>query len=282
MKVLIYLHGQKEDQSVDHITFPTGEKHIRIRDLTTGDDIVLFYNDPSGDVMKLGMAVDICRRVDVKSITLVIPFVPYARQDRVAVEGDPFSIRVFTGFVNSLRLDKIIITDPHSEVTPALLDNVVIVPQHEIAMEAVLELDQHLTYPLAIVAPDLGAAKKLKALQAHIKQVHGLMFPIIQCDKTRDVETGNITGFKILEGADNATGRHCVMVDDICDGGGTFIGLSDIIHDAQMGNEGQSLFVTHGIFSKGVKTLLGHFDYIYTSNSFPAPEGVRVVAGNIQ
>lgn len=274
MKRVVYLHGQKEDSLVEHITFPTGEKHIRIKELQADDEVVLVYADPSGDIMKLGMAVDICRRADVANITVVMPFVPYARQDEVYVEGDPLSIQVFAKFLNSLHVNKVVITDPHSKVTPGLIYHSSVVHQHEVAMSAVLDLDQHLMFPIALVAPDLGAAKKIKDLQAYIWNIHNLTFPIIQCDKTRDPATGRITGFKILDG--DPTGHHCLMVDDICDGGGTFIGLFNVIRDA--GAERQSLYVTHGIFSRGVDLLLKRFDRIYTSDSFPKTEGTVVLS----
>lgn len=273
MKKLIYIHGQQEDPNVTHIDFPTGEKHIRIQNLSPLDDVVLFYNDPSGDVMKLGMAVDICRRANVNSIRLVMPFVPYARQDRVMVEGDPLSIRVFSEFVNSLHVDGIYVTDPHSDVTPACLKNATVIPQHEVAMNAVLELDQFVVEPLALVAPDLGAAKKIKVLQSYIKAGPGLDLPVIQCDKTRDVETGKITGFKVLDG--DPAGKHCLMVDDIADGANTFVGLAEVIKT--QGCAGQSLYVTHGIFSQGVTHLLKIFDHIYTSDSFPETAGVHTI-----
>ena len=272
MQRVVYIHGQKEDPQVEHITFPTGEKHIRIFGLEVGDDVVLVYNDPSGDIMKLAMAVDICRRAQVRKITLAMPFVPYARQDEVYIPGDPLSIEVFAGFINSLNFNKVVIADPHSKVTSALIKNAHIVHQHEIATEAFLDLDQHLLEPIALIGPDLGAAKKVKALQTYILREYGLNVPIIQCDKTRDPETGQITGFKILEG--NPTGYHCLMVDDICDGGGTFLGLGKVLQEA--GAVSQSLYVTHGIFSKGIKQLSQMFMKIYTSDSFPKTAGTVV------
>lgn len=270
---VVYLHGQKEDPDVEHIVFPTGEKHIRIRNLNSVDDVVLVYNDPTGDVMKLGMAVDICRRANVESITLIIPFVPYARQDRIAARGDPFSIRVFANFVNSLNLNRVLMTDPHSEITPALLNNSWVMPQYEVARQAVLLLDEYSVDPIALVAPDLGAAKKIIALRAHLFERYHTTFPIIQCDKTRDVETGKITDFRILDG--DPKGFHCLMIDDICDGGGTFLGLSDVLAAAGAGD--QSLYVTHGIFSKGIDILKEKFQTIFTSTSFPKTSGTHTI-----
>ena len=273
MKKLIYLDGQQENECVTHITFPTGEKHIRITELSPEDDVVLVYNDPAGDVMKMGMAVDICRQAGVESISLVMPFVPYARQDRRATEGDPFSIQVFSCFVNSLDFGAVYITDPHSEVTPALIDRVRIVPQHELAYHAVKQLDDFTAIPIALVAPDLGAAKKIKTLQAFLFVETGIEYPVIQCDKTRDPVTGRITGFAILSG--DPRGHHCLMVDDICDGGGTFLGLYDELANA--GVTDQSLYVTHGIFSKGVDELLSVFNFIFSTNSFPQTKGVHTI-----
>lgn len=278
MKRIIYLDGQKEDSLVEHITFPTGEKHIRIKELRGAhgpfdDEVVLVYNDPSGDIMKLGMAVNICRQAEVPKITVIMPFVPYARQDEVYVEGDPLSIQVFAKFLNSLAVDKVIITDPHSKVTPALIDNVQIIYQHQLAAIAVRELAENLMFPIAIVAPDLGAAKKIKHLQSYLKSYYNLIVTTVQCDKTRDPKTGKITGFKILDG--NPSGRHCLIVDDICDGGFTFLGLSKALEILDI--EGQSLYVTHGIFSKGTDKLLDVFDHIYTTDSFPKQPGVKVI-----
>lgn len=290
---LIYLNGQQEDPDVDHITFPTGEKHIRIRnvrkasdvtcggqgleDLTEEQHVAVVYNDPSGDVLKLGMAVDICRREGVKKLTLLMPFVPYARQDRVATPDDPFSIRVFSKFINSLEFDRVVITDPHSEVTPALLNNCFIIHQHEVACHAIEWLDDNvaISSPLAIVAPDLGSAKKTKKLQSYMSEM-GYKIPVIQCDKSRDIVSGKITGFKILDG--DPRGHYCLMVDDICDGGGTFLGLWDVLNEK--GADGQSLYVTHGIFSKGTGLLLTKFDHLLCSYSFHGHKDVVYIRTN--
>jgi len=274
---LIYLNGEQEDPNVEHITFPTGERHIRINPcVLVSEDVVLVYNEPSGEVMKLAMAVDICRRAGVRTLTLLMPFVPYARQDRVHVESDPLSIKVFANFINSMGFSRVIISDPHSEVTPALLNNCVTVNQYELAKVAVDMLVNHplQSCDIALVAPDLGAAKKIKQLQTFLIKEHGIEYPIIQCDKKRDPKTGQITGFKILDG--DPAGKHCLMVDDICDGGGTFLGLRTVLEDD--GSDQQSLYVTHGIFSKGTEILTDNFLNVFCSDSFQqTDERVNVI-----
>lgn len=267
---VIYLKGEKENQDVTHITFPTGEKHIRIKELEPYDDVVIVYKDYSGDVMKLAMAVDICRRADVVSITLVMPFIPYARQDRIADEGDPLSIKIFADFINSLEFDRVVVADPHSTVAPALLDNCIAIPQHIIVAEVVRNIARSNRFENVLVAPDIGANKKTKTLQDFLYLKHKYACDMVQCDKTRDPVTGKISGFKILDG--NPQHKHCIIVDDICDGGGTFLGLGAELLKA--GAMGLSLVVTHGIFSKGTDSLLDMFDNVFCSDSFPPSTGV--------
>jgi len=81
------------------------------------------------------------------------------------------------------------------------------------------------------------------------------------CLHKRDVRTGNILGVVVDQ---NVTDLNLLVVDDICDGGRTFTELSKTLSMPKK----LELFVTHGIFSKGVKELTEAYDHIYTTNSF--------------
>jgi ribose-phosphate pyrophosphokinase len=87
---------------------------------------------------------------------------------------------------------------------------------------------------------------------------------VVECSKSRDVKTGKLTGFKVY--AEDLEGKDCLIVDDICDGGGTFIGLAGELKKKNAGN--LYLAVTHGIFSKGFEELEKCFDKIFTTDSF--------------
>lgn len=257
---------------VSLITFPTGEAHVRAK-IDKGDRVCIEAKSPCADIMKIGMAADIARNAGASSVELYLPFVPFARQDRRAVPEDAFSIKVFANLLNSLGLDKVIIVDPHSEVTPALINNVRIVPQHRVAYEAVDRLTYWLsedcdpTKNISLVGPDLGSAKKVKELQSYAANWYH-DWPVIQADKTRDSKTGKITGFRILDG--DASGKNCIIIDDICDGGGTFLGTAAALREG--GAKSVSLFTTHGIYSKGTEVFDGVIDHILCSDSLPAPK----------
>ena len=69
------------------------------------------------DVMTLVMISDALRQMDVKEILLTMPYVPYARQDRVCNPGEAFSIKAFSRIINSLEFSSVVVYDPHSDVT---------------------------------------------------------------------------------------------------------------------------------------------------------------------
>lgn len=110
-----------------------------------------------------------------------------------------------------------------------------------------------------IVSPDAGAYKKIFKLCTELKYAR----EIVLCNKIRDVSTGAI--IKTTCDIENFNGEDLVIVDDICDGGGTFILLANELRKRNCGKI--ILVVSHGIFSKGLEALEG-VDFIYSTDSF--------------
>ena len=236
------------------------------------------------DVFKLLTVADGYKRMGYE-LEVTIPYVPAARQDRVANLGEALSIKIYTDIINSCGFRRVNIVDPHSDVTPALLNNCNILPVSHILQEIVAEGDYNV-----ILIPDAGAAKKTFSYYFPNEETRqGLQF--VQCLKKRDTLTGKLSGFQITESIKN-NGR-CLIVDDIIDGGGTFIGLAEHLKNGSYGWSIDKLGVygTHGIFSKGTDCLLwkevvgAHgkgrkpiFDEIYTTNTIQETrEGVWVL-----
>lgn len=170
--------------------------------------------------------------------TLYLPYLPYGRYDHRESLRDPLSLKVFASIINSLGFDRVVVYDCHSPVGLALIDNCEEISQHEIVLKR-LESEIH-SYD-AIVAPDAGALKKASKLAKIIGK------PVIKCDKVRDFQTGKITGFSV-DTKEHLGYVKVLIVDDICDGGGTFAGLAAELHNLYPVVD---LFVTNGIFSKG-------------------------------
>lgn len=272
MESTIKIHVGNGGHSVDMKRFPGGEVHVTLPELAYWDveavnvEVKLRCSD---GVMALAMvkeALDYeCVRKDMHK-NLTMGYIPYARQDRRCNERESLSIKVFAGMINAMKFDSVMVVDPHSDVAPALLDNVVRITdqtdllgrfkQHHGDLYQKLH-DEELT----LVAPDVGASKKIESVAKHFNHES-----FIQGHKRRDLKTGHLSGFGYTG---VVRGRDLLIVDDICDGGGTFIGLAHELLEG--GANTVSLYVTHGIFSagKGPHHLLDNgIHKIYTTDSY--------------
>ena len=112
-------------KSVGFFKFSGGECHVKISDLEITERTNILANlNNSDDVMSLLLIVDAVRRINPSTqVLLTIPYFPYARQDRVCNEGEALSVKVMADLINSLNCAGVTIYDPHSDVTPALLNN---------------------------------------------------------------------------------------------------------------------------------------------------------------
>ena len=241
----------------ESFTFSGGEPHIKIRpDFDANQTITITHRLNSfNDMGLLCIAVDALRRMHVEKINLFIPYFPAARQDRVMVKGEPLTAKVYADLLNCLKLNKITVFDAHSEVTPALLNNCEAITNHRFIQEVLKITGKN----CLLISPDGGALKKIYKVSEYLGGV-----PVVECSKSRDVTTGKLKGFKVY--ADNLEGKECLIVDDICDGGGTFIGLAEELKKKNCGDI--YLAVSHGIFSQGFEKFSPAFKKIFTTNSF--------------
>ncbi|RZJ57406.1 MAG: ribose-phosphate pyrophosphokinase, partial [Flavobacterium sp.] len=185
--------------------------------------------------------------------------------DRVMLDGEPFSLKVVAALLNAGHFQKIKIFDPHSEVTTALIERSYAISNHSFVKDALSAyLSQHPGEPYCLVSPDAGALKKIHQLANALQVNH-----VVECMKERDLKTGHLTNFKTT--VEKLDGLTCFIVDDICDGGGTFAGTARMLKEK--GAAKVVLIVSHGIFSKG--THIEQVDGIYTTNSFRQLEGMQ-------
>lgn len=186
--------------------------------------------------------------------TVIFGFLPNARYDRHMFKGDAAALKVFANLVNAMEFDAVCALDTHSNVAENLFKCFHNLPQKEAAVH--FASDPRIDF---LVAPDAGAAKKTEETAKEVDK------PYITMAKVRNLKTGEITGMRILDDVD-LTGKTVMILDDICDGGRTFVEAAKYLREA--GASRVELYVTHGIFSKGVENLLDNgIDHIYTTDS---------------
>jgi ribose-phosphate pyrophosphokinase len=254
----------QEQINFQSFTFSGGEPHIKIDpNFDTNEKVTITHRLNSfNDLGLLSITVDALRRMDVKIIDLFIPYFPAARQDRVMIKGESLSVKVYADIINGLQLNKVFVFDAHSEVTPALVNNCEVIPNHTFIKEVLKVIGEN----VKLISPDGGALKKIYKVSEFLGGID-----VVECSKSRDVKTGRLSGFKVYE--DDLQGMDCLIVDDICDGGGTFVGLAEELKKKNAGK--LYLAVSHGIFNKGFE-VLNCFDGIFTTNSFKDFEGENV------
>lgn len=234
--------------------FPSGcEPHIKLStNIYTRIRITCRINR-TDDLIRLLLCVDALKRMGAKEVHLFMPYVPFARQDRVMIDGEPLSIKVISDLINSCGFSSVHVYDVHSDVAPALINNCIVETNHCFVKEVLKDKSNYL-----ILSPDAGAFKKIFKVAQYIGYKHD----VVVCGKSRDLNTGNITHIECS--IDDFQGMDLYIIDDICDGGGTFVLLANELRKRNCGSI--NLIVSHGIFSKGMR--LENIDHIYTTDSF--------------
>lgn len=188
-----------------------------------------------GEFMQLAQLKDLLDHHNFKT-DLSITYLPYARQDKEIANDATFALRTFSRLLNSLSFNRVFIRDPHSKVAVNLIEGATPSYPTDIVNEVF-----RITETDAVCYPDAGALEKYAKMYKH-KYFYG--------EKDRDQLTGWINGYK-LKG--NPRGLNILIIDDICDGGMTFNLLTKQLLEA--GAKEVNLFVTHGLFSKGLRCL---------------------------
>lgn len=221
--------------------FPDGTSQVwklnqEILETTNYAHIVWEFSH-EGEFMHLAQLKSLLDKYQFKT-TLRLPYLPYGRQDKEVSNTETFALRTFCKYLNFMDFDEIIVMDPHSSVLKDYVRNVrETYPTQALADTRDVVQDDILCYP------DAGALRKYAPTIPGFS-VFGL--------KERDKLTGAITNYQLC-GLHNLDGMNVLILDDICDGGATFVLLAKKLYEA--GAKEVHLFVTHGLFSKGLRPL---------------------------
>lgn len=278
-KSRIWFNNEPREE-LEIAVYPGGE--VRVGRLPQTVTTVNAQISDAEGIQALFQVADILRRrntekyadydaMELPSLGAVLPlpelqlrYMPYARQDRVAKKAynEAHALGIFARQLNSMNWPKVVIWDPHSDVTPALVHNSIVVPREELIRPTMNHLRQVYKEDLALVVPDQGAYKATMA----IAEEYGIE-TVCTGEKLRDMKTGQITG-SYVHNVQHLKGKVVLIADDICDGGRTFIGLAEFITRKDVKVKSKALYVTHGIFSKGIGELMSHFDIVACPNLF--------------
>jgi ribose-phosphate pyrophosphokinase len=247
------------------IKFPGGELHANVPD-PQEDHVHIFAKIRSWtDFGHYLLVADAYRRHGVKVHTFM-PYLPGARQDRVQ-PGYALTSEIYAQAIGGVT-DTLTAVDVHSPAAEAIYGDVTHL--------RVLGF-KHLKWLFAnekpfdiVLAADKGGVERAESI-ADLLGVREVMY----CTKKRNPNNGALTGFDVPDISDKTHNNARILIpDDICDGGGTFVGIVKKIAEKAY-TPSYHLYVTHGIFSKGLEPLIGpksgnfrDFTKVFTTNSW--------------
>lgn len=221
--------------------FADGEILVKSNTTVRGMDVFIFQSTSSpvnDNLMELLIAIDSLKRASANSITVIIPYFGYARQDRKAKGREPITCKLVANFLENAGATKVILIDIHSEQTQGFFD----IPVDTMTASCVLfhefrKNNKDIIKNLTIVAPDYGAVKKVRKISEILNVSLAIM------DKRRPqpnvVEISNVLG--------DVKGRDCLLLDDMIDTGGTILQNIELLK--KHGCKKIFVVATHGVFS---------------------------------
>jgi ribose-phosphate pyrophosphokinase len=248
--------------------FPDGQQSVTINEATAfiqGSDVKLYSRLNNFRDLELIICTNqALREMAVSTVSLYTPYFMGARSDRKFSEGSVNYLKqVICPIINAQNFNTVLVLDPHSDVLEACLNNYQKLDNHTVVKHALTDIDNKngAQERIVLVSPDAGAYKKIFDVAQKFDITN-----VVTAMKHRDIKTGKITHTEIPDITKYGENHKFVIVDDICDGGRTFIELAKEIRKHNTISD-IYLIVTHGIFSAGFEELGRHFTKIYTTNS---------------
>lgn len=175
------------------------------------------------------------RRIGADRVNLVMPYIPNARQDRVKNDTDVFTLKYFAEFINNLHFNKVVVLDPHSSVSEALINNIEVESPKPYIEKVIEEIKKEINDETLIAFyPDEGAMKRYSGM---------LDMPYAFGIKKRNWETGKIEGLDVAGAKDLIKDSNIIIVDDISSRGGTFYFSAKKLKE--LGAKNVYLYISH-------------------------------------
>ncbi|MGB3740093.1 MAG: ribose-phosphate pyrophosphokinase [Pontixanthobacter sp.] len=238
--VAAYLEMPLCDVSVRR--FADEEIFVEIHENVRGEDVFVLQSTsyPANDnLMELLICIDALRRASARRITAVIPYFGYARQDRKPGPRTPISAKLVANLITEAGADRVLSVDLHAGQIQGFFD----IPTDNLYGAPSMAADIQARYgdrKLTVVSPDVGGVVRARALAKRLENA-----PLAIVDKRRErageSEVMNIIG--------DVEGRHCILIDDIVDSGGTLCNAAQALLD--QGASSVAAYITHGVLSGG-------------------------------
>lgn len=243
--------------------FPDGEYDVDIREDVRHAEVFILQSlqAPVGErILELALISDACHRAGAISVTAVIPYLGYARQDRRETGREPLGARVVADLLSAGHIDRLVCLDLHSRAVEGCFPHPV---EHASALTGIVEhVRAGLPSNSVVVSPDLGAIKRAELF------ARPLGLPVAVVHKQRlsgsEVQVHGVVG--------EVRGKHAVLCDDMISTGGTIVAAVNALLEAGVQPE-VTVVATHGLFAgPALERFAGlKLSRVVVSDSVPPP-----------
>lgn len=246
--------------------FPDGERRIRVEENVLDEDCVLVQSTATpADTyyLELFFIVDALKRSGARTVTLVMPYVGYQRQDHVFRDGESVSMQVIIKTLEAVGVDKLICFDLHAlriqELFHIPVTHLSALPlfAEEIKKQGIGGLDS------VLVSPDMGGIRRIKIMSELLGEM-----PYASIVKNRDLATGHVE----MAGIEGEITHRALIIDDMSSSGKTIAKAAEALREK--GAEEIYVFLTHPVFSVDAPETLQNslVEKVYVTDSVFIPE----------
>ena len=261
-KISEYINVRLCDAEVGR--FNNGETSVMINESIRGKDIFIVQSTshPVNDnVMDLLIMVDACKRASAHSITAIVPYYAYARQDRKTRGSEPISAKLVANLMVAAGIGRLLTVDLHAAQIQGFFD---IPVDHLLAAPVIADYFKTQTYEdeFVVVSPDLGGVTRARALADYLKA------PIAIIEKRRprpgEAEVMSIIG--------DVKGKITLMIDDIVDTAGSLCEGAKALN--KLGAKAVLAACTHPVLSKNAVEKINNsvIEKLIVTDTIPLPE----------
>jgi ribose-phosphate pyrophosphokinase len=248
--------------------FSDGEIMVEIQENVRNRDVFVIQSTcaPANDtLMELVVLIDALRRASIASITAVIPYLGYSRQDRRSRSARvPISAKVVANMIASVGTDRVLTVDLHADQIQGFFD----MPMDNVYASPVLlgDIWKHRYQKLVVVSPDVGGVVRARALARRLDDA-GLAIIDKRRPRANEAEVMNIIG--------DVNGRTCVLIDDMVDTAGTLCQAAVALK--QRGALAVVAYITHAVLSgKAVERITAsELDQLVVTDTIPLSEAAQ-------
>jgi ribose-phosphate pyrophosphokinase len=252
--------------ATDAYEFANGEIFVRYKESVRGSDAFVIQSmtsDVNKWLVESLIMVDALKRGSAKRITVVLPFYPYARQDKKHRGREPISARMVADLFKTAGANRILTVDLHTAQIQGFFDGPV---DHLFAMDVLAGYveERYRGRPMSVVAPDSG---RVRVAERWTDRLGGC--PLAFIHKTRDpLKPNQVVANRVVG---DVEGRVCLIVDDMIDTGGTICKAADILFES--GAADVLVASTHAVLSDPATERLknSRISEIVVTNTLPLP-----------